>query len=286
VTAGVALGGAFVWRQLTVTDPLVNLRLFRVPAFSAALATNLIAFFVVFGMSLFVTQYLQSVLGLSPLQAGLWSVPEALGFIAGSTVTPRLAGRVTTSAVIVGGLIVGAAGYLITAGANGTLAPVVAGTTLAAFGLGAVITLTADAAVGTAPADQAGVASATAETSSELGGALGIAVLGSIGSAVYRAQIADSLPSNFGQAARETIGGALAAAQHLRPTVGDQRSAAAQQAFGHALTVTASIGGVLLLATGAAALALLRRDHASSGVDVPPVSQDAIGDLLPAGTPT
>lgn len=256
---GFALGGAFVRRQLTLSDPIIDLRLLRRPAFGAALGTNLFAFFVIFGMSLFVTQYLQSVLGLSPLQAGLWSVPQALGFIVGSTVTPRISTRLGTVVTITAGLVIGAVGYLIMAGAQG-LTTIIAGGTIGALGLAAVITLAADAAVAAVPPERAGVASATAETSSELGGALGIAVLGSIGAAVYRAQVAASLPPQLGHAARETIGGALAAAQRLPTPLEHQVISAAHDAFGHALTVTASIGGVLLLATAIGARTLLTRN--------------------------
>lgn len=286
LSGGLALGAAFARRQLMLADPLIDLRLLRLPAFSAALSTNLVAFFVVFGMSLFITQYLQSVLGLSPLHAGLWSVPEALGFIAGSTLTPRLSARAGSPTLILGGLAVGAAGYLIVASADGGLAPVVGGATLAALGLAAVITLTTDAAVGAAPPENAGVASATAETSSELGGALGIAVLGTIGSAVYRAQIADRLPPNISRDARETIGGALAAADHLTPDLGDRLTITAQQAFGHAMTVTASIGGALLIATSAGAIALLRRrESRTTQSDAEDVPQAASTPMCPATIP-
>ena len=81
--AGLALGVAFVRRQRTLADPLIDLRLFRVPAFSASLATNTLGFFVTFGIFFFIAQYLQLVLGLSPLEAGLWTVPSAAAFIVG-----------------------------------------------------------------------------------------------------------------------------------------------------------------------------------------------------------
>ena len=78
----------FVRRQFRLADPMIDLRLFRIPAFSAALAVNFLTIFVAVGYFLFVAQYLQLVLGLTPLEAGLWSVPSAIGFIVGSNLAP------------------------------------------------------------------------------------------------------------------------------------------------------------------------------------------------------
>ena len=88
-SAGLALGAVFVRRQRRLADPLIDLWLFRAPAFSAALAVNTLGFFIAFGTFLFIAQYLQLVLGLSPLAAGLWTVPRRVGFVAGSMLTPR-----------------------------------------------------------------------------------------------------------------------------------------------------------------------------------------------------
>jgi DHA2 family multidrug resistance protein-like MFS transporter len=255
VVAGLVLGLLFVRRQRRLADPLIDLRLFRAPAFSAALATNLAAFFVIFGMSLFLAQYLQSVLGLSPLVAGLWTVPEALGFIAGSTITPRLASRWPAATLIGAGMSVGAAGYLLVSLTDGGVLPLVAGATIGAIGLAAVVTLTTDIAVGAAPPARAGAAAAASETSSELGGALGLAVLGSIGAAVYRG----ALPAGVPDGVRETLGGALASSRRLPGASGDQLAGAARDAFSHALTTTASVSAAVLIASAGIVFALLRR---------------------------
>lgn len=127
IAGGLAVGAAFVRRQRALADPLLDIGLLRVPRFTAALSANLVAFFVIFGMSLFLAQYLQSVLGLSPLEAGAWTVPDALGFIGGSMLTPRLATRWASPAVLAAGMLVGAAGYAVVAGADGGLAPIVVG---------------------------------------------------------------------------------------------------------------------------------------------------------------
>src|SRR5574341_36988 len=81
IVAGLVVGVVFARRQRTLADPLIDLRLFRSPAFSASLASYMLAILVVFGASLFIAQYLQLVLGLSPLQAGLWMLPEGVGFV-------------------------------------------------------------------------------------------------------------------------------------------------------------------------------------------------------------
>src|SRR3954468_15170436 len=115
VALGLVAGALFVRRQRRLEDPLIDLSLFRVPAFSAALATNLVAFFVIFGMALFTAQYAQSVLGYPPLIAGLPTASEALGFVAGSLVTARLADRFAAPTLLCAGMMVGAFGYAIVA---------------------------------------------------------------------------------------------------------------------------------------------------------------------------
>jgi DHA2 family multidrug resistance protein-like MFS transporter len=250
LAAGLAFGVLFAWRQRRA-DSLIDLSLFRVRAYSAALATNAATFFVIFGMSLFLAQYLQSVLGLSPLAAGAWSVPEALGFIVGSLVTPRLAARFTAPAVIAGGLLVGALGWTIVATTDGGLAPLVVGSTLGAIGLAAVVTLVVDLAVSAAPPARAGVASALSETSSELGGALGLAILGTIGAAIYRAGIPADAPAG----ARQTLSGALGTHGPTANALAD----AARTAFTHALTITALVSAAVLLLAATASAALLRQ---------------------------
>ncbi|HEV2927641.1 MAG TPA: MFS transporter, partial [Propionibacteriaceae bacterium] len=89
VVVGMVVAVAFAHRQLRLADPMIDLQLFRIRAFNAALATNLAGIFIAVGYFLFVAQYLQLVLGLTPLEAGLWSLPSAVGFIVGSNLAPR-----------------------------------------------------------------------------------------------------------------------------------------------------------------------------------------------------
>ena len=171
IVAGLTAGVVFVRRQHRLADPLLDLRLFRSAGFTAALTTNLVSFFVGFGTLLFVAQYLQLVLGLSPLAAGLWMLPSSAGFIAGSMLTPVLARRVRPAFVMAAGLALAAAGLgLFTQLGPAGLAILVTGSVLFSLALAPVDTLATDLAVGAAPPERAGVASALSETSSEFGG--------------------------------------------------------------------------------------------------------------------
>ena len=187
ILAGVAAGALFVRRQRGLADPLIDLRLFRSPAFSVSLATYTLGTFVAFGVFLFIAQYMQLVLGLSPLQAGLWMLPFFVGWISGSMLVPLIVRRMRTAFALSAGLAFAAVGFglLTRVGGSSALAVLVTGSLLVSLGLAPVFTLTTDLVVGAAPPERAGAASAISETGSELGGALGIALLGSLATAVY-----------------------------------------------------------------------------------------------------
>src|SRR5262245_31669049 len=193
IAGGLAAGAGFARRQLTLADPMIDLRLFRARAFNASLAANLLGIFIVAGYFLFVAQYLQLVLGLPPLEAGLWSLPSAGGFIVGSNLAPRLLRRVRPAYVIGSGLALAAAGLAVLTRVGGSpgadLGILAAGSLVISLGLAPVFTATTDLIVSSAPPERAGAASGISETGAELGGALGIAVLGSIGVAVYRGHL-------------------------------------------------------------------------------------------------
>src|SRR6266702_3515073 len=210
IVAGLAAGAAFVRRQHRLADPLLDLRLFRSATFTAALTTNLLSFFVGFGTLLFITQYLQLVLGLSPLAAGLWMLPSSAGSVLGSMLTPVLARRVRPALVMAAGLGLAAVGLgLFTLLGPAGLALLVTGSVVFSLALAPVDTLATDLAVGAAPPERAGAASALSETSAEFGGALGIAILGVIGTSSYRGQMTDHLPAGIppetAASARDTL---------------------------------------------------------------------------------
>jgi MFS transporter, DHA2 family, multidrug resistance protein len=285
ITAGLAIGVGFVRRQRRLVDPMIDLSLFRLGRFNAALAINFLAIFVAVGYFLFVAQYLQLVVGLSPLQAGLWSLPSAFGFIVGSQLGPRVLGTLRPAVVIGGGLALSAVGLavLTQVGAAGGLAPLVAGSVLVSLGLAPVFGLTTELIVGSAPPEQAGAASGISETASELGGALGIALMGSIGVAIYRAQLADQLPQGLpaevAGAARDTLGSAVAVAAQLPTQLGSTVLEAARQAFVAGMQLSSVIAALVAIGVAALALITLR--------DQPAVTTqgDADGELATVSTP-
>jgi len=278
IVAGVILGAVFVRRQLRLESPIIDVNLFRIRAFSASLGTYLLSIFVVVGYFLLIGQYLQLVLGLSPLTAALWSLPSAIGFIVGSVSAPRFIHRFPPSVIMGTGVGLAAAGAAlllgVSASGGGSLYLIVAASLVMSLALAPVITLATELIVGSAPPEQAGAATGMSETSGELGGALGIAILGSIGTAVYRSEIAASLPPGIPpevvDAARDTLGGALAIAGTLPSELAAALVAAAQTAFVDAIHFVAVVSIVGAALTAVAAAIALR--------GVPARSEPALGE--------
>ena len=263
---GLSVGAIWVRRQLTAEDPMIDLSLIRIPQFSASLVVNVLAIFVAVGYFLFVAQYLQLVLGLSPLAAGAWSVPSAIGFIVGSNAAPRIARRVPVAYLMGGGLALAAAvlAVLTQGGAvDGLgLTVVVTASVVISLGLAPVFGLTTELIVSAAPAERAGAASGVSETAFELGGALGISVLGSIGVAIYRGGVASALPSGVpsaaAAAARDTLGAATGVAASLPSDLGAAVLAAARGAFVQGMELAAAIGMVVAIVIAVLAVFTLR----------------------------
>jgi DHA2 family multidrug resistance protein-like MFS transporter len=283
IVVGLFLGAMFLRRQRRLADPLIDVRLFRMPAFSASLAINILNFFIGFGALLFIAQYLQLVLGHSPLEAGLWMLPWSGGFIVGALVTPVIVRRFRPSSVIAGGMVLAAAGFGImtqVGGASG-LAILVTGTVVFSLGLAAVTLLTTDLIIGTAPPERAGAASGISETSAEFGGALGIAILGSIGTAVYRSEVADAIPGSVppqaAEVARDTLGGAVVAAGELSDRLGGALLDAARASFTEGLQVAAAISAAIALAVFLLTVTVVRGEEppADSGTEPDDDPEDA-----------
>ncbi len=266
IVGGIVLGALFVRRQLRLRSPLIDVRLFRIRAFSASLGAYLLAIFTVVGYFLFVGQYLQLVLGLSPLQAALWSLPSAIGFIGGSILSPRIIHRFRPSLIMGTGMAVAAAGavLLLFVGREGSsgLILITVALLIMSIALSPVITLATELIVGSAPPEQAGAATGVSETSGELGGALGIAILGSLGTIVYRSGVANAVPADIPaavvDAARDSLGGAIAVAQSLPEALGVALVTAAQTAFVDALHVVAAVSAVLAIVAAAVVAYALR----------------------------
>jgi DHA2 family multidrug resistance protein-like MFS transporter len=262
---GLGLGTLFVRRQRRLRDPLVDLRLFRTRAFSVSLAMYMVVTLLTFGAYVLVGQYLQLVAGLSPLGAGLWMLPWSASYVVGSFVSPALARRIQPAYVMAGGLVLAALGFFaFTRVAGFGVEAVILASTAYSLGLSPVFTLGIDAIIAAAPAERAGAAAALSETSSELGGALGIAVLGSVANAIYRADLGrarlPAVPQEARQVALDTLGAATGAATRLRPDGGGAvLLETARAAFTHGVQATLTVCALVSLALALVAAFALRR---------------------------
>ncbi|SDP34770.1 MFS transporter [Phyllobacterium sp. OV277] len=218
IAVGLVFAVLFVRRQQQLAYPLLDMSLFANRAFSVALILLLFGLVAVGGTMLLVTQYLQLVAGFSPLVAGLWMGPPALAMVVAGVTAPLIAQRVRPGFVVAGALGLSVVGYLMLTqldnSASGVMV-VVTGFSLAYLGLGTIAALGTDLVVGSAPPEKAGSASAMSETVQDLGVSLGIAVLGSLATAMYRKAMLDRIPESLGHAAREAVGDSLWAASSM-----------------------------------------------------------------------
>ena len=204
---GVVFTLLFIRRQLRLKDPLLDLCLFSNRAFTAALVILLFGLIGVGGIMLLTTQYLQLVVGLSPLAAGAWMGPSALLMFLAGIASPLIARRIRPGTIVGIALIFSAVGYMLLTtirGADG-VGFLIAGLSLAYLGLGTIAALGTDLVVGTAPPAKAGSASAMSEMVQELGSALGVAILGSLTTFVYRREILAILPSDMAPLMKEVL---------------------------------------------------------------------------------
>ncbi len=257
VAVGLAFGALFIRRQKSLTDPMIDLALFKVPAFNASLLVNLAGVFFVFGIWFFQNQYLQLVLGLNPLEAGLWSLIPSLVFTYMSLNAWKVTERFGPVRSVVWGLVVfavGAASMGICA-YNQSLFGILGSSMIIGFGFVPVILTTTGLIVGAAPPERAGAASAISETSAEFGGALGVALLGSLGTFIYRAMMesadVSALPAASAIISKGTLGGAVEEAKKL---IGADLSAthlnfleSARQAFATGFALTCFVASLTLL---------------------------------------
>ncbi|MFJ4778426.1 MFS transporter [Streptomyces sp. NPDC088762] len=267
---GLVFGFVFVRRQRTRDDAMVPRALFGGRGFGAAVGLNTIAAFAMMGSAYFTTQYLQSVLGMGPLEAALWSLAPSVVIGAAAPVSAALAQKVERAYVIAGGFVLGAAGFVLVGLVDtDSLWLLLTGAGVLASGIVTVMSLVSDTALASAPAEKAGSAASLLETGQEFGGALGMAVLGSLGTAVYRSDLAGSEP-----AVRETLGGAVATARQLGGAAGEQVLALAREAFVHGMQYAAWGGAALLVGAALLAAALMRGKEtpappAAAGAGVP-----------------
>ncbi|MHC3471967.1 MFS transporter [Streptomyces sp. 7R007] len=260
---GAAVLTWFVRRQLTLPAPLLDMRLFRNRGFSAAVLADLLTILGLSGLVFFLSQYLQLVQGRGPLEAGLFELPAAVGAVAAGLVAGRVARRFSVRAVVAGGLAaVGLALAALTALDRSTGYGLL-GAALLVVGVGAgfSFTVTADVILSSVPKEQAGAASAVSETAYELGAALGIALLGTIVTGVYRGFAA---PAGTPRGAHESLGAAVETAAGMPTATGRQLLSSAREAFVDGLAIASGVGAGVLLATAAAAWFMLRGQRLDS----------------------
>ncbi|MFI1926770.1 MFS transporter [Streptomyces sp. NPDC020377] len=263
VTVGLLFAALFVHRQRTTDAPMISPALFRGRGFAPALALNLVSAFGMLGSAFFTTQYLQSVLGRSALEAALWALlPSVPIGLAAPVATSLVQKGVDRAYVVTAGFAIGASGYaLLALAGTDSMWLVLTACAVLACGIVMVLSQMTDLALGAAPVERAGSASALLETGTEFGGALGMAVLGSIGTAIYRHDIPATAPAE----ARETLGGALAVAGRLPGRTGDALTTTAREAFTSGMHGAAIAGAVLLAGAAAAASVTLRRIRIDDG---------------------
>ncbi|WP_313279813.1 MFS transporter [Timonella senegalensis] len=263
---GLVLGYLFVRRQLRAENPMLDMHLFTNRVFSASIAANLMSVLAMAGMVYYLSQYLQLVLGYSPLNAGFYLLPGLFATIASGLFAVRLANRFPLRVLIPVGLGLSMLGFATAAqlGAHSSVWLLVGAFFMVGLGVGLAETLTNDAILASVPPHKAGAASGISETAYEVGALLGTAILGSVLTAAYRngLTVPEGVSGADSAAAHETLGGALDVAAGIGGSVGDQLTEAAKVAFSHGADLTSMAGAVILLGAVLITAISLRKSHA------------------------
>lgn len=290
VVAGVGLA-AFVWWELRHPRPILDVRRFRDRTFGGANLAVALFFLAAFGSIYYLTQHLQFVLGYGPLPTGVRLLPLAGAVFAGAAVTGVLTPRLGTKVTVVLGMTLGTAGILLLTrvGDGSGYGAFLPSLLLLGVAIGLSVSPCTDAIMGAFPEERLGVGGAVNDTSLELGGSLGIAILGSVLADAYRsdmtASIGGRLPAAAAKAAGESIGGALTVAEKVTAAAGPGQAAplihAADHAFAHAVAHTSLVGG-LILGAGTVLVALLLPNTRRTGAPVSPGEHPAAEEREPS----
>jgi EmrB/QacA subfamily drug resistance transporter len=284
--AAALLLGAFVRWERHVPQPMVDVDLFRNLRFSAASGSVTVSFFALFGFIFMVTQYFQFLKGYSPFSTGLRLLPVAISVAAASIVGTKLAVRFGNKLIVSAGLAAMGVAFLWISG-NSVATPytVIAGQMIVlGVGMGLTSAPATEAIMGVVPKEKAGIGSAINDTTRELGGTLGVAVIGSVFASLYSARLAlpAGLPPQAVAAAKESVGGAFIAAQHVAaaglPGMAEQLERAASNAFFSGFAIGCIVAAAVAL-TGAVAAAILLPAQpitTSTDDDTPEVAPQAI----------
>ncbi|WP_340560315.1 MFS transporter [Streptomyces sp. GSL17-111] len=283
LVAGLLLGVLFVMRQKRLTEPLLDVSLFRNSEFSATLLMLLVGVGVVGGVYLFISQYLQLIKDQGPMEAGLWMLPSAFVMMVTAAASPALVRWVRPGFLVGGGLAISATGYfmLLGVGADDGLSALVIAMIVLFSGLGPVFALGTDLVLGTAPPERSGSAAAMSETAMEFGISLGIALLGSVGAAVYRNNMEDAVPDGLSpeaaEAAVETLPGAMAVAAEAPPEVGGPLAERAFAFFMDGFHASAVVCGITVGLFALVSFGLLRNARTKAQIDAEAAKADDEG---------
>lgn len=260
---GIVMGIVFVRRQKTLSHPLIDLSFFQSRVFNTTLSTLMMALFSWAGIYLFVAQYLQLVLDMTPFIAGLWTIPGAAGSIVCCMLAPLAVQYVRRGYLISIGVALMALGIaLLMLVDTASLPTLITATVLMAGGCGLTVMLGSDLLISSAPAEKAGTAAGIYETSTNFGCAIGIAILGSILTYLYQGTMMPAIPEGISQeaakAASSTLGGALTVAGRLNNETGSTLITTAREALVHAMHLAAGICTVILAITSILAAVMLK----------------------------
>jgi len=256
---------AFTGWQLRRPDPMLDVRLFRNPRFSAAAGAIALAFFGLFGFIFMITQFFQIVRGFDPLRAGVATLPFAIVTGAFSPVAIALMKRLGTKVIVTAGLVLMSAGFVVASGTalhSGYWGRIIVSMTLMAAGLALTASPATEAIMGALPRAKAGAGSAVNDTTREIGGTLGVAIVGSVMSSAYGSHVVSALtrlgaPPAVRTAARQSIVAGLDVASHLPPGLRDAASAAARQSFMNGVHAGSLVAAAATLVAALATLAFL-----------------------------
>src|SRR5215208_2900403 len=267
--AAVILAGFVIW-ELRTASPMLDVRLFRIRRFTGASVSIALVFFALFGAIYFLTQYLQGVLDYTPFEAGVRMLPVAGGLILGGPLSAKLADRFGTRAVVAVGLGIVAVALFMLSGANtdSGYSLVAWSLVMLGFGMGATMAPATESIMSSVPPNHAGVGSAMNDTVRMVGGTLGVAILGSLLSSGYGADMepaVKSLPEPAADAASDSLGHASVVADQIGGGAGRALSDAAETAFTTAMSSTLTVAAATALAGAVVALVVLpgqRRERA------------------------
>ena len=278
---GAVVVAVFIVWELRIDHPMLDMHFFRNPRFTAANIAVTLVYFAMFGQMFVMNQYTQVVLGYSPLEAGLRMMPMSLVMICVAPMAPRLVYRIGTKVVVGGGLVISSIGVFIVSTVPTTdgYPHLLAGIIILAFGMGCVMAPATESIMGSLPREKAGVGSAMNDTTRQMGGALGVAVIGSILAAIYRPGVqSDMSAAGIAQplidTAKESVGGAVfraASAPGVSAETAAQIQQIAIQQYVDGIHVAMKIGAAVVLLAAFVAFRWLpaRADDARAEVSGP-----------------